>query len=90
MSQTTEIRVKPSADSLKLVEEIVAEELDSERNNTSLKQYYSNLMDQLEIDGIPKEKISSIGSNLVKQKKAFALKLPVDEVSIDTGWFDIA
>lgn len=66
------------------------EELDSERNNTSLKQYYSNLMDQLEIDGIPKEKISSIGSNLVKQKKANALNLPIEEVSIGSWWFDIA
>lgn len=90
MSQTSKVIVKPSADSLKLAEKIVAEELDNERNNTSLKKYYSNLMDQLEIDGIPKEKISSIGSNLVKQKKANALNLPVEEVSIGSWWFDIA
>jgi len=90
LNQKSEVSVKPSIDSLKLAEKIVAEELDSERNNTSLKQYYSNLMDQLEIDGVPKPKISTIGSLLVRQKKAATLKLPIEEVSIGSWWFVVA
>jgi len=89
MSQVS-TSVKPSHDSLKLAEKIVNEELDSERNNISLKHYYSKLMDQLEIDGIPKQKISTIGSLLVRQKKAATLKLPVEDVSIGSWWFDVA
>ena len=81
---------KPSNDSIKLAEKIVEEELDNERNNISLKQYYSNLMDQLAIDGIPKEKISAVGSNMVRQRKALILKLPIDEVSVGSWWHDVA
>jgi len=89
VSQNLEQVYRPSYDSMVLAEKIVTEELDTE-NNPTLKQYYSQLMDQLEIDRVPKEKISSVGSLLVRKEKAKKTGLPVEEVSVGRWWFDVA
>ena len=64
----------------------VSEELSSEENNLTLKQYWIDLGNQLEIEVISKEKICLIASKLIVEKKAEKLKLPVDEIK-PSGYF---
>ena len=59
----------PSTESYRLADKIAELEIQDNGDNVTLKQSYLNLMGQLEIDGIPKEKISNIGSKIIVQKK---------------------
>jgi hypothetical protein len=78
--------IKPSLESYRIAELDVSEELSSEENNLTLKQYWINLRNQLEIEVISKEKICLIASKLIVEKKAEKLKLPVDEIK-PSGYF---
>ena len=49
----------PSTEAYRLADKITELEI-LDGNNITLKESYINLMDQLEIDGIPKEKISKV------------------------------
>ena len=82
---------KPSVEAYILAERIAAEELSGEKNQT-LKQYYINLMDQLEIEGFPKYQISTIGKQIVIEKKCEKLKdiIPKEEITIGSWWYDVA
>ena len=52
----------PSTEAYRLADKIAQIEINDDGDNITLKESYINLMDQLEIDGVPKEKISTIGS----------------------------
>jgi hypothetical protein len=61
--------------------------------NTTLKQHYISLMDQLEIDGIPKTKISTIGKQIIIEKKRQRLHakgIRPEEVAVGSWWYDVA
>ena len=80
----------PSTESYRLADEIVQIEIQDNDDNVTLKQSYINLMGQLEIDGIPKEKTSSIGSKIIEQKKVKRLSgkaITESEVYVGTWWF---
>ena len=78
--------IKPSLESYRIAELAAREELSSEENNLTLKQYWIDLGNQLEIEGISKEKICSIAAKLIVEKKAEKLKLSVDEIK-PSGYF---
>ncbi len=80
----------PSTESYRLADEIAQIEIQDNDDNVTLKQSYINLMGQLEIDGIPKEKISSIGSKIIEQKKVKRLSgqaITESEVYVGTWWY---
>lgn len=93
MSQITQ--VKPSLTAYNLASQAALEELQYERGNNSLKQSWINLANQLEIEGIPKYKISAIGKQIIVEKKKEHLeKLHVsqeklDSLSISGWWYDV-
>ena len=66
--------MKPKLESYRIAEQIAIEEIEND-SNISLKEFYSTLMNQLEIEGIPKQKISTVGQQLVIEKKEQKLKL---------------
>ena len=81
---------KPSLQAYTLAEQVAREEISGEKNQT-LKQYYINLMTQLEIEGFPKEQISTIGKQIVIEKKSEKLKTtPKEEIKIGSWWYDTA
>jgi len=83
---------KPKLESYRIAEQIATEEIEHD-SDISLKEYYSKLMDQLEIEGIPKQKISAVGQQLVIEKKEQKLKskgMSTDNVTIGTWWFVVA
>lgn len=82
--------IKPSQESKRITEKIVFEEINSEHDNSTMKQYYVNLMDQLEMDGLPKSKISTVGSLLICERKSKVLNLPISDVSVGSWWYEIA
>jgi hypothetical protein len=85
--------VNYSTETFRLAEEIAKLEIQTNKENPTLKQSYINLMNQLEIDGVPKEKISTIGSKIIleKKKKQLAGKaIKEDEVSIGDWWYVVA
>jgi len=48
-------------------------------------------MSQLEIEGFPKQQISTIGKQIVVEKKSEKLKnIPKEEITIGSWWYDIA
>jgi hypothetical protein len=80
----------PSIESYRLADEIAGIEIEGEGDNITLKQSYINLMAQLEIDGIPKEKISTIGSQIITTKKKNRLQgkaITESEVNVGTWWY---
>jgi len=80
----------PSTESYRLADKIAQLEINDEGDNITLKESYINLMDQLEIDGVPKEKISTIGSKIIEQKKTKRLAgkaITESEVYVGTWWF---
>ena len=90
MSQLTEI--KPSLLSYKLADTIAVEELNGEISPT-LKQNYISLIDQLEIDGIPKEKIATIGKQIIIEKKKHKMTAhgyEQEEITVGSWWRQIA
>ena len=58
---SSQIEIKPSLQSLQYVDDVISEELKADKDNTTHRDYYIKLMDQVEIDGFPKNKISTIG-----------------------------
>ncbi len=80
---------KPSLKSYALAEQIANEEINGSKSST-LKQYYINLMTQLEIEGYPKHQISIIGKQIVVEKKYEKLDIPKREIIIGSWWYDIA
>ena len=90
MSQSTEIR--PSILANTLAEEAAREELNGEKTNQSLKESWIQLASQLEIDGVEKHKISTIGQQLIiDQKKKQLTKLGATKEELVTvgisGWW---
>lgn len=87
--------IKPSLDAYRLADVAALEELQHERDNNSLKQSWIKLADQLELEGIPKHKISTVGKQIIIQKKKEYLeKLNVsqeklDAISISGWWYDV-
>jgi len=87
--------IKPSIDAYRLASVAALEELQHERGNDSLKQSWIKLADQLEVEGIPKHKISVIGKQIIIEKKKEHLeKLHVsqeklDSLSISGWWYDV-
>lgn len=82
----------PSTESYRLADKIAELEI-LDGNNITLKESYINLMDQLEIDGIPKEKISTVGSKIIQQKKSKRLvgkAIDESEVYVGTWWYIVA
>lgn len=90
MSQKSEMR--PSIEANSLAEKAALEEIKGERGNETLKKVWLLLANQLEIEGIPKEKISSVGKSLIvtqKKEKLKKLGYPEDELKSITisGWW---
>ena len=80
----------PSTEAYRLADKIAEIEINDDGDNLTLKESYINLMDQLEIDGVPKEKISTIGSKIIQQKKSKRLAgkaITESEVYVGTWWF---
>jgi len=80
------LEIKPSLRSYHLAALAVDEELQTEKSNPSIKQAWINLGNQLEIEGIPKEKISTIASQLLIEKKSEKTGIPKEELR-NSGWF---
>jgi hypothetical protein len=93
LSQSSEIR--PSVEANSLAEKAAIEEIKGERNNDVLKQAWIQLANQLEIEGIPKEKISTIGQQLIidqKKQKLTSMGIPPQElesVSVSGWWREV-
>jgi len=90
------VKFKPSITSNNLAETVANEELRKTDNFDTLRKSYLNLMHQLEIDGIPKEKISTIGQKIVIEKKRNIKKQQgasleeIKKLNIGSWWFDVA
>lgn len=91
-----EVKFKPSIQSNNLAETVANEELRKTDNFDTLRKSYLNLMHQLEIDGIPKHKISTVGQKIVIEKKRNIKKLQgasleeIKKINIGSWWFDVA
>jgi len=91
-----DVKFKPSLQSNNLAEQVASEELKKTDNFDTLRKSYLNLMHQLEIDGIPKEKISTVGQKIVIEKKRAIKKLQgasleeIKKINIGSWWFDVA
>lgn len=91
-----EIKSKPSILSNNLAESVANEELKKTDNFDTLRTSYLNLMHQLEMDGIQKEKISTIGQKIVIEKKRNIKKQEgasleeIKKISISSWWFEVA
>lgn len=88
----SQVEIKPSLLSYKLAETIADEEL-HEENSVTLKENYIHLIDQLEIDGIPKEKISTIGKQIIIERKKQKLELKGiqnGQVTVGSWWNEVA
>jgi hypothetical protein len=80
--QNSSNKKKPSLESYSLTEQIANEEIKGNKTDT-LKQFYINLMTQLEIEGFPKQQISTIGKQIVVEKKCEKLNnIPKEEITI--------
>jgi len=90
------VKSKPSLISNNLAETVAKEELKETGDFDTLRTTYLNLMHQLEIDGIPKEKISTIGQKIVIEKKRNIKKQQgasleeIIKINIGSWWFDVA
>ena len=88
--------VRPSITSNNLAENVANEELRKTDNFETLKDSYLKLMQQLEIDGIPKEKISTVGQKIVVDKKRNIMKKKgvspeeIKKINIGSWWYDVA
>lgn len=82
----SQAEIKISLESYKLAELAVNEEIDSESSNILLKESWVNLGNQLEIDGVPSEQISSVATKILIEKKAEKLKVPKEEIRMG-GYF---
>lgn len=91
-----EVKFKPSNESNSLAEQVANEELRKTENYETLRKSYLNLMHQLEIDGIPKEKISTVGQKIVIEKKRAIKKSQgatpdeIKRINIGSWWYDVA
>lgn len=91
-----QVKFKPSIISNNLAEAVANEELKKTDNFDTLRTSYLNLMHQLEIDGIPKEKISTIGQKIVIEKKRNIKKQQgasleeIKKINIGSWWYDVA
>lgn len=91
-----QLKFKPSIQSNSLAEQVANEELRKTDNFETLRSYYRKLMNQLQIDGIPDEKISTIGQKIIIEKKrlirksAGATQEELQKINIGRDWFDVA
>lgn len=92
MGMSQELLVKPSREAYRLAEVAAIEEMQSEKENDSLKDCWLELASQLETESIPKHKISTIAKKIIIEKKKEQLKKlntsqqELDEVTI-SGWW---
>jgi len=90
------IKFKPSITSNNLAQQVATEELKKTDNFDTLRKSYLNLMHQLEIDGIAKEKVSTVGQKIVIEKKRSIKKSEgasleeIKKINIGSWWFEVA
>lgn len=90
------LKLKPSSLSNNLAGEAATEELRKTDNFETLRKAYLNLMHQLEMDGVPKEKVSTVGQKIIKEKKIALRKKQgaseeeIKKISTSTWWFIVA
>lgn len=92
MSVVSQLEIKPSLLSYKLADTIAVEELGGDVTPT-LKQNYISLIDQLEIDGIPKEKISALGKQIIiekKKQKMLSKGFEPEDITVGRWWREVA
>jgi len=88
----SQVEIKPRLLSYKLFEAIATEEL-QEGNFITLKQNYISLFDQLEVDGIPKENISTICKQIIierKKQKLLSKGIENEQVTVGSWWNEVA
>jgi len=96
LSTELQVKFRPSITSNNLAEAVANEELKKTDNFETLRTSYLNLMHQLEIDGIPKEKISTVGQKIVIEKKRVIKKEQgasleeLKKINIGSWWYDVA
>lgn len=89
------IIIKPSIDAYRLADTAAIEELQHERGNDSLKQSWIKLATQLQIEGIPTHKISTVGKQIIIEKKKEHLEklnvstIELKEISISGWWREV-
>lgn len=72
-----------------LINLAVDEEISSERNNETLKEYWIKIGNQLEIDGVPKQEICTTASKLIIKIKSGKLNIPEEEVRPGSWFYEI-
>ncbi len=91
-----QLKFKPSNLSNNIATQAANEELKKSENYETLRSFYTKLMNQLEIDGIPKEKISIVGQKIVLEKKRSirkdqgATQEELEKINIGRDWFEVA
>ncbi len=91
-----QLKFKPSSLSNNLAQEAANEELRKTENFDTLRKCYVNLMNQLLIDGIPREKVSTVGQKIVIDKKIDIKKSngaseeELQNIHIGSWWYDVA
>lgn len=87
--------VRPSIMSNNLAAQAAQEEIETEQS-PSLKTKYENLMTQLEVDGIPKDQVSTIGQKIILEQKKSILEKKgssqeeLDNLTINRWWYVVA
>ncbi len=91
-----ELKVKPSYISNNLAVQVAEEELKNTDSSETLKVIYTNLMHQLEMDGISKNDVSTVGQKIVVAKKQAIRKREgageeeLKKINIGRWWFTVA
>ena len=80
------METKPSLQAYLLADIAVKEELDGDQANSSVKDAWINLGNQLEIEGISKDKIGTVMTKLILEKKSAKTKIPQEELRM-SGYF---
>jgi len=90
------VKYKPSITSNTLAEAVANEELKKTDNFDTLKKSYLDLLHQLHIDGIPKDKIIHTGRKIIIEKKRNIKKQEgasldeIKDISIGSWYYEIA
>jgi len=87
LSQTTE--VKPSQLSKSLAEAAALEEIKGQEENQSLKSAWITLGNQLEMDGVLKETIQTIASDLIRVQLSKKTNIPKEEINLSGHFYRV-
>lgn len=89
------IIIKPSLISRNIAAKVAEEELKKTENYESLKIIYLKLLNQLLVDGIPRERVSAVGQKIIVDKKRSikrtdgASEDDVKKINIGSWWYDV-